>query len=94
MFADKWLATTFEPLLNNPKFAKDMLLIVTFDESESYTGPNYVFTAFYGSGVAPGSVSDVAYNHYSMLRTIEDEFGLGTLGQKDLSAEPIKGIWK
>jgi phosphatidylinositol-3-phosphatase len=30
--------------------------------------------------VAPGTVSDVPYNHYSLLRTVEAIFGLGYLG--------------
>jgi len=30
--------------------------------------------------VRPGTVSDVAYNHYSTLRWVEDEFGLRHLG--------------
>ena len=31
-------------------------------------------------GIAPGTVSDVPYNHYSLLRSIEDIFGLDHLG--------------
>ena len=92
-YADNWLSTTFGPLLQDPKFTKDLLLIVTFDESES-TGANHIFTVMVGDGVAPGSVSAQAYNHYSLLRTIEDEFGLGTLGLGDASATPITDIWK
>lgn len=37
--------------------------------------------------VEPGTVSDLPYNHYSLLRSIEDWFGLphlGYAGQKDL----------
>jgi hypothetical protein len=30
--------------------------------------------------IAPGTVSNVAYNHYSLLASIEDHFGLGRLG--------------
>jgi len=30
--------------------------------------------------IRPGTVSSAAYNHYSMLRTIEDAFGLSHLG--------------
>ena len=30
--------------------------------------------------ITPGTVSDVPYNHYSLLRSIEDLFGLGHLG--------------
>ena len=32
------------------------------------------------SFITPGTVSDVPYNHYSLLRSIEDIFGLGYLG--------------
>jgi len=35
--------------------------------------------------IKPGTVSSAAYNHYSLLRTIEDIFGLGYLGY---AAEP------
>ena len=30
--------------------------------------------------IKPGSVNPTPYNHYSLLRTIEDIFGLGHLG--------------
>lgn len=30
--------------------------------------------------IKPGTVSDVPYNHYSLLKTVEDLFGLGHLG--------------
>ena len=38
--------------------------------------------------IHPGTVSDTAYNHYSLLRSIEDTFGLNHLGyaaQSDLA---------
>jgi phosphatidylinositol-3-phosphatase len=35
--------------------------------------------------IAPGTVSTVPYNHYSLLRTVEDTFGLAHLGY---AAEP------
>jgi hypothetical protein len=34
--------------------------------------------------IAPGTVSQTAYNHYSQLRTIEDVFGVGHLGYAQL----------
>jgi hypothetical protein len=55
-------------------------------------GPNVVNPGIYGPGggrigavvlspfVRRGTVSDTPYNHYSLLRTIEDIFGLGHLG--------------
>jgi hypothetical protein len=56
------------------------------------TGPNTAKPGFNGPGggrigavllspfIAPGTISDVPYNHYSMLRSVEDIFGLAHLG--------------
>jgi hypothetical protein len=55
-------------------------------------GPNSPLPGIYGPGggrtgavvvspfVAPGSWNDTGYNHYSLLRTIENAFGLAPLG--------------
>ncbi len=37
--------------------------------------------------IAPGTVSQQAYNHYSMLRSVEDQFGLSHLGYAALPGE-------
>ena len=56
------------------------------------TGPNTPSPGIFGPGggktgsvlispfVAPGSVNDTPYNHYGLLRSIEDLYGLGHLG--------------
>jgi len=90
---DRWLAQTFGPLLQNSRFMKDMLLVVTFDEG-SRSKDNHIYTALVGDSVKAGSVSSATYNHYNVLRTIEDAFGLGTLGRNDAGAAPITGVWK
>jgi hypothetical protein len=41
--------------------------------------------------IAPGTVSTVAYNHYTMLRSIEDMFGLPHLGYAQLPGETSFG---
>ena len=55
-------------------------------------GPNAPLPGIYGPGggrtgavvvspyVTPGTWNDTGYNHYSLLRTIEDTFGLAPLG--------------
>jgi Phosphoesterase family len=55
---------------------------------------NVVYTAFVGNGVKPGSSSDVRYDHYSLLKTVELGLDLGDLGKNDASAVPITGIWQ
>jgi hypothetical protein len=93
-YADNWLTSYFGPLMKDPAFMKDMLLVITFDEDDKSTSSNHIYTALYGDSVQPGSVSNAAYTHYSLLRTVEDVFGLGTLGQNDATAAPVAGIWR
>ncbi len=71
-----------------------MLFIVTFDEGRGWWRRNHIYTVVYGDRMIPGSVSDTRYDHYSLLRTTEEIFGLGTLGQNDSKASAITGIWK
>ena len=60
-----------------------------FPESTQETGYTLTFGSFGGDQIGavllspflqPGSVSDTPFNHYSMLRSIEDIFALGHLG--------------
>jgi hypothetical protein len=63
----------------------DGVVFVTFDEGTTNAGccheaaGGHIPTIVAGSAVAPGSVSDVPYDHYSILRTIEESWGLPLL---------------
>lgn len=92
-FADRWLGKRFGPLLNDPRFMKGMLFVVTFDE-DSGTRNNRILTVLVGDSVKPGAKSGERYDHYSLLRTIEDAFNLGTLHRHDDEARHIDGIWR
>jgi hypothetical protein len=89
--ADRYLENQFGPLLNDRRFTRGLLLVVTFDESASYEN-NDVLTVLWGDRVRAGGTSNVYYDHYSLLRTIEELFGTGTLGQKDDAAHPIDDV--
>jgi Phosphoesterase family len=96
-FADKWLAGKFGPLLADPRFTKDLLFVVTFDEAERvflWPSSNRVLTVAVGDAVRPGSTSNAPYTHYSILRSVEDALGTGTLGREDANAAAINGIWR
>lgn len=80
------------------KLRQGTLVVVTFDESGG-NQDNRVYTVFLGDMVKPANEQDAAalghyYNHYSVLRTIEDNFGLKPLTANDRDATPITGIWK
>ena len=68
------------------------MLVMTFDESETKTPGNPIPTIFAGPMVKAGDVS-TRVDHYSMLRTLEDMYGLKALG-KSADAEAITGIWR
>ena len=66
------------------------LLIVTWDEDDS-SQSNQIPTIFYGAGIKAGQYGETI-NHYNVLRTIEDMYGLPPLGHA-AQAKPITGIW-
>jgi len=67
------------------------LLIVTWDENDGRPG-NQIATILAGAGVKPGTDSQPV-NHYSLLRSLEDAYGLAALGQS-APARPIVGVWQ
>jgi hypothetical protein len=87
-----FIVFTFGSLLQNPKFMQGLLVIATFDEAKG-AGPNRIYTAFQGDMVKPGSQFPTQASHYSLLKMIEDAFGLGNLGRGDAHASEITGIW-
>jgi phospholipase C len=91
-FGDRWLKQHFDAYFHSPNIPKDLLIIITFDEG-SFFSDNRILTLFLGANVKKGSSTNVKYNHYSTLKTIENEFYLNSLGQNDTSASIIDDIW-
>ena len=85
---DAWLSREVPALLSSPAFADSRsLLVITYDEGEG--GSDRVATILAGSGVRQGFQSATAYNHYSLLRTIESLWGLAPLAVGDGAASPM-----
>ena len=75
--ADAWLAQTVPAILASSAWQDGGVLFITWDEGED--GANSVLTLV----IHPDPVihtSSKAYNHYSLLATIEDRLGLARLG--------------
>ncbi len=75
------------------------LLFVTFDEGETNSGccrvaaGGHVLTLVAGLGARAGVRSMAPYDHYSLLRTIEDLWGLPRLGGAALpSTQPMSDL--
>ncbi len=87
---DSWLKNHVPTILKSPAcVSAKCLVVITWDEDDKSSG-NHVLTIFAGSGAkTAGFVSAVSYTHYSLLRTVEYIFGLGTLTTHDYSASPM-----
>ncbi|MEU9973400.1 alkaline phosphatase family protein [Streptomyces sp. NPDC051014] len=68
------------------------LLVVTMDEDNRLAG-NRIPTVLYGQPVKAGATSATTYNHYDLLRTLEDTQGLSAHAGNAASADDITGIW-
>ena len=86
---DSWLSNNLGAYATWAK-THNSLLIVTWDEDDS-SQSNQVPTIFYGANVAAGQYSNTI-NHYSVLRTIEDMYGLPYAGAAS-SATTISNVW-
>jgi acid phosphatase len=88
-FASTWERNFMTPLLNNSYFMNDTLILLTFDEVETYTIPNKVFSILLG-GVIPenlkGTTDNTFYNHYSTIASMSVNWGLPSLGRWDCEA--------
>ena len=91
--ASSWLNRFLKDSFPLDEKMKGTLVIVTFDESELYEKTERIYTVFLGDMVKPGEITKT-YTHYSVLRTIEDNFGLPPLNSGDGAAEPITEVWK
>ncbi|KAG0321790.1 hypothetical protein BGZ97_010352 [Linnemannia gamsii] len=83
--ASTWLKGFLTPLLANKTFNNNTLVVVTFDETETYTLPNRVLAFLLGDTVAAlkNTTDSTFYTHYSLLSTIESNWDLGNLGRQD-----------
>jgi acid phosphatase len=94
--ADAWLDQQFKSLMADPEFKRDVVLIVTFDEDDVFPvadSDNRIYTVIWGDHVIPGKV-DRVYDHYDLLRTIEEIFHLEPMAEGDRNAVAISGIWR
>lgn len=77
---DAWLRTFVPGILGSAAWRDGGALFITFDEGlDSSALANQVSTIVSSPLVRPGTTSSVPHTHYSLLRTIQDAFGLECL---------------
>jgi len=86
---DTWLKQHLDGYIQWAK-THNSLFVLTFDEDD-YTTANQIPTVITGAGVKTGNYGE-NISHYSVLRTIEDAYGLPHAGSA-ATATPITDIW-
>ncbi|KGQ04061.1 putative acid phosphatase [Beauveria bassiana D1-5] len=93
--AGQWCRFFLEPLLTNSNFMQNTLVLVTWDESESYSRRNNILGILVGDAVPEqlvGTTDRSFYNHYSEISTISANWDLPTLGRWDVGANVYKAV--
>ena len=86
---DDWLKSHLGRLVRWAS-THDTLVVLTWDEG--FDAGNSIPTIFYGPMVRPGSYPE-RIDHYNVLRTLEDMYGLGRTGRA-AAARPIADCWQ
>jgi hypothetical protein len=100
---DDFLRREVPQILASPAFGSNGVLIITYDEAVT-SSPNRALKVDNGGQVANAVISPLVntglygnmWDHYSLLRTLQDGLGLSGLGYLGAaeSATPINTIWK
>lgn len=88
-FAAKWERNWMTTLMKNEYFMKDTLVLLTFDEEDSYGKSNKVYSILVGGAIPDnlkGTQDDTFYTHYSTIATASANWGLPSLGRWDCGA--------
>ena len=86
---DTWLQTWVSKILAAPAWQQNGILFLTFDESNPsddssccvYAVGGHILTMVISPLAKPAYQSQIAYDHYSLLRTIEQAWGMPLLGK-------------
>jgi len=90
---DAWLAAEVPKILASPAFTtQNSLLVITWDEGDKHD--NRITTIVAGPAAKPGYSSDSAFTHYSLLHTIESDWGIPPLTANDKAAPVMDELLK
>ena len=73
------------------------LILLTYDESETYSKPNKIVSLLLGGALPKslkGTTDDTFYTHYSILSTLENNWSLPNLGRYDVGANVFDFVAK
>jgi acid phosphatase len=88
---DAWLKSFLPRIVESDAYARDGLILITFDEEHGKGDANQVATIAISPSIREGTRSDQSYDHYSLLRTIQDRLGLPCLANS-CDAQPMSDL--
>ncbi len=89
---DTFLKRFLPKILDSPAMAGSVLFLTWDEGSTGAGGGGRVATVVIGPGVPAGFTSSTSYDHYSLLRTIENAWGLGCLAST-CEANDLRAFW-
>jgi hypothetical protein len=98
---DAFLAREVPLIVSSPAFGTNDVIVVVYDEDERAGGlaaknglgqGGHTACAILGPSVVPGDYDVMAY-HYSLLRTIQDGFGISDYLGHAAEVQPLNTIW-
>jgi acid phosphatase len=94
--AGAWAFRFLTDLFKNAYFLNDTLVVLTFDENETYQTQNRVLTLLLGDITQDlkNTTDDTFYNHYSLLASVQSNWDLPSLGRHDCNANVFDIIGK
>lgn len=76
-YSSNWTKSFIEPLMKEKNLTKNTLFVLTWDENDTWTIPNQVYAVLFGPAVKRSvKTDDTAYNHYSVLRSVEENVSI------------------
>src|SRR5262249_31016014 len=94
---DNWLKTWAGKILASPAWQQNGVLFITFDEGTTklgcctYAAGGQIVTLVISPLTRPGFKSSSAYDHFSLLRTIEEAWGLAPLAKAGCACSASMG---
>src|SRR4051812_46697681 len=88
---DAWLQRTISQVLDSAEYRSgDTALFLTYDEG---SGDQHIATVVVSPSTPAGTSVGTAWNHYSMVRTTEEMFGLPVVLGKAVSAQSMRSAF-
>lgn len=85
-YSSNWTKSFIEPLMKEKNLTKNTLFVLTWDENDTWTKPNQVYTVLFGPAVKRSvKTDDTSYNHYSVLRSVEENVSIISSKRKDVN---------